>query len=125
MAAHKIPYIATASVGYPPDLIKKVEKAKEKAGTKFILIFSPCPTGWRYSSEMTIRIAKLATETGIFPLYEIEDGERYYLGQKRRGKPLKEYFSLQGRFRNLKEDDLRRIEEKVRKEQDYLARMTG
>jgi pyruvate/2-oxoacid:ferredoxin oxidoreductase beta subunit len=125
MAAHKIPYIATASVGYPPDLIKKVEKAKEKVGMKFILVFSPCPTGWRYSSEMTIRIAQLATETGIFPLYEIEDGERYTLGQRRREKPLKEYFSLQGRFRNLKEDDLRRIEEKVRKEQDYLARMAG
>lgn len=125
MAAHKIPYIATASVGYPVDLIKKVKRAKELTGTKFILVFSPCPTGWRYSSEMTIRIAKLATETGIFPLYEIESGEKYILSQKHPQKPLKEYFSLQGRFRNLKEDDLRRIEEKVRKEQDYLARMAG
>jgi pyruvate/2-oxoacid:ferredoxin oxidoreductase beta subunit len=125
MAAHKIPYIATASIGYPLDLIKKVEKAKEKVGTKFILIFSPCPTGWRYSAEMTIEIAKLATETGVFPLYEIEDGEKYYLGQKRRDKPAKEYFSLQGRFRTMKEEDLRRVEEKVRKEREYLIRMTA
>ena len=125
MAAHKIPYIATASIGYPLDLIKKVKKAKEKVGTKFILIFSPCPTGWRYSAEMTIKIAKLATETGIFPLYEIEDGEKYYLGQKHKEKPPKEYFSLQGRFRTMKEDDLRRIEEKVRKEREYLVRMAG
>jgi pyruvate/2-oxoacid:ferredoxin oxidoreductase beta subunit len=125
MAAHKIPYIATASIGYPLDLIKKVEKAKEKVGTKFILIFSPCPTGWRYSAEMTIKIAKLATETGIFPLYEIEDGEKYYLSQKRKEKLPKEYFSLQGRFRAMKEEDLRRVEEKVRKEREYLIRMAG
>jgi len=125
MAAHKIPYIATASIGYPLDLIKKVNKAKEKVGTKFILILSPCPTGWRYSSEMTIRIAKLATETGIFPLYEIEDGEKYTLSQRRSQKPLKEYFSLQGRFRNLKEEYLRHMETKVSKDWDYLTRLAG
>ena len=66
MAAHKIPYIATASVGYPKDLIKKIEKAKKTPGTKFIYIFSPCATGWRYPPELTIQIAKLATQTGIF-----------------------------------------------------------
>jgi pyruvate/2-oxoacid:ferredoxin oxidoreductase beta subunit len=125
MAAHKIPYIATASVGYPPDLIKKVKRAKEIVGTKFILIFSPCPTGWRYSSEMTIRIAKLATETGIFPLYEIENGEKYILSQRRPQKPLKEYFSLQGRFRNLKEEKLLRAEAKVKKDWEYLTRLAG
>jgi pyruvate/2-oxoacid:ferredoxin oxidoreductase beta subunit len=125
MAAHKIPYIATASVGYPVDLINKVKKAKELKGTKFILVLSPCPTGWRYSSEMTIRIAKLATETGLFPLYEIEDGERYLLSQKHPRKPLQEYFSLQGRFRNLKEEEIRKTEEKVRRDWDYLTRLAG
>ena len=125
MAAHNIPYIATASVGYPADLIKKVNKAKGKVGTKFILICSPCPTGWRYSPEMTIKIAKLATETGLFPLYEIEDGEKYTLSPKRKEKPLKEYFSLQGRFRNLTEENLRRFEEKVRKERNYLTCLAG
>jgi pyruvate/2-oxoacid:ferredoxin oxidoreductase beta subunit len=125
MAAHRIPYIATASVGYPVDLIKKVTKAKELGGTKFILIFSPCPTGWRYSPEMTIQIAKLATEVGLFPLYEIENGEKYILSKKRPQKPLKEYFSLQGRFRNLKEEELRRAEEKVKKDWEYLTRLAG
>ena len=125
MAAHNIPYIATASIGYPTDLIKKVNKAKEKVGTKFILIFSPCPTGWRYSSEKTIKIAKLATETGLFPLYEIEDGEKYILGPKRKEKPLKEYFSLQGRFRSLTEENLRRFEDRIRKERNYLACLAG
>jgi len=125
MAAHKIPYIATASIGYPSDLIKKVNRAKEIKGTKFILIFSPCPTGWRYSPDMTIRIAKLATETGIFPLYEVEDGEKYLLNPGRTLKPVKAYFSVQGRFRNLTEENLQWFEEKVRKEQAYLSRMAG
>jgi pyruvate/2-oxoacid:ferredoxin oxidoreductase beta subunit len=125
MAAHKIPYIATASVGYPPDLIKKVKKAKEIRGTKFILIFSPCPTGWRYSSEMTIQIAQLATETGIFPLYEIENGEKYILSHRRSKKPLKEYFSLQGRFRKIKDEELLRAEERVKKHWEFLTRLAG
>ena len=125
MAAHKIPYIATASIGYPSDLIKKVNRAKKIKGTKFLLIFSPCPTGWRYSSELTIKIAKLATQTGIFPLYEIEDGEKYTLNPRRSAKPVSDYFTIQGRFRNLKEENLKWIEEKVRKERDYLNRMSG
>jgi pyruvate/2-oxoacid:ferredoxin oxidoreductase beta subunit len=125
MAAHKIPYIATASVGYPPDLIRKVRKARDTYGTKFILIFSPCPTGWRYSSELTVRVAKLATETGIFPLYEIENGEKYTLNRKSLQKPVVEYVSLQGRFRRLSEGDLRKFEDTVRKDWEYLKRMVG
>jgi len=118
MAAHKIPYIATASVGPPKDLIRK-----KILGTKFIHIFSPCPPGWRYPPEFTIQIAKLATQTGIFPLYEIEDGERYILNRKRGKKPLKEYISLQDRFRNLDNKGLQRLEEWVDKRWDYLMRM--
>jgi len=125
MAAHKIPYIATASVGYPMDLIKKIKKAKDTSGTRFILIFTPCPTGWRYSPELTIRMAKLATETGIFPLYEIENGERYCLNRARSKRPLEEYISLQGRFRNLDEQGLQQIKERVKNNWEYLIRMTG
>jgi len=124
MAAHKIPYIATASVGFPPDLIKKVQKAKEVVGTRFLLVFSPCPTGWRYSSEMTIHIAKLATETGIFPLYEVENGDKYRLNRRGwKAESLKEYFSLQGRYRSLKEQDIDKAKERVAKEWAYLLRL--
>jgi len=125
MAAHRIPYIATASIGYPADLIQKVKKAREKKGTRFILVFSPCPTGWRYSSELTVKIARLATQTGVFPLYEIEDGEKYRLNPRRSAKPVRDYFSLQGRFRNLNEERLKWFEEKVRKEHEYLNCMAG
>jgi pyruvate/2-oxoacid:ferredoxin oxidoreductase beta subunit len=126
MAAHNIPYVATASIGYPTDLIRKVNKAKEIKGTKFIMIFSPCPTGWRYSSEMTIKMAKLATETGIFPLYEVENGKKYTLSPRRsKDKPVKEYVSVQGRFRNLKEEKLRLFEARVQEELAYLRRLAG
>lgn len=124
MAAHKIPYIATTSVGYPKDVIRKMEKAKRISGTRFILIFSPCPTGWYYPPELTIRVAKLATQSGLFPLYEIEDGEKYILNRKRGNKPIKEYVSLQGRFRNLDERGLHRIEAWIDKLWSHLMRMS-
>ena len=124
MAAHRIPYIATASVGYPKDLIRKMEKAKRISGTRFILILCPCTTGWYYPPELTIRIAKLATQTGLFPLYEIEDGEKYILNRKKGSKPIEEYVSLQGRFRNLDEAGLQRIKTWVDKLWSHLMRMS-
>ena len=69
MAAHRVPYLATASIAYPDDFIRKIRKAKETRGFKFIYAFSPCPVGWRFSSELTIRLARLAVQTKIFPLY--------------------------------------------------------
>ena len=73
-AAHKIPYVATASIAYPHDLINKVKKAFEKKPS-FLHIHSPCPTGWRFDSSKTITVARLAVETGLWVLYEIEDGK--------------------------------------------------
>lgn len=102
-----------------------MKKSKEIPGTKFILIFSPCPTGWNYSPDQTIHIARLATKTGIFLLYEIENGEKYHLNRRRSEKPIKEYFSLQGRFRSLKEEGLRQVEERIRKDWEHLIRLAG
>jgi len=70
-------------------------------------------------------VAKLATETGIFPLYEIENGEKYSVNRKRVQKPVMEYISLQGRFRGFSEEDLRKVENTVRKDWEYLKRMAG
>jgi pyruvate/2-oxoacid:ferredoxin oxidoreductase beta subunit len=125
MAAHAIPYIATGSVGYPKDLIRKIEKAKRISGTRFILIFSPCTTGWYYPPEQTIQIARLATQTGLFPLYEVENGERYILNRKRGKKSIKEYVSLQGRFRHLDEQGIQRIEARIDKLWEHLLRRSG
>ncbi|NIN92142.1 pyruvate synthase subunit beta, partial [bacterium] len=77
MAAHRIPYIATASTGYPEDLFKKTKKAKEIKGTRFLHIYAPCPTGWKSRPEDTVKLSRMVVQNGIFPIYEIEWGEKY------------------------------------------------
>jgi len=125
MAAHRIPYAATASIAYPEDLIKKVNKAKEQKGTKFLHIFASCPTGWKMRPEDSIKAARLAVQTKIFPIYEVENGEVWQITRKPKGLPVIEYLKIQGRFRHLKEDDIKRIQENVDKEWDRLMKLVG
>ncbi|MDZ7289070.1 MAG: 3-methyl-2-oxobutanoate dehydrogenase subunit beta [candidate division KSB1 bacterium] len=113
LAAHRIPYVATASVAFPDDFIRKLQKARQIKGTRFIHLFSPCPPGWKMSSDDTIAIARLAVHTKVFPLYEIEDGEKYTINIKPKGLPVQEYFKLQGRFRYLNEADYTRIQHDI------------
>jgi pyruvate ferredoxin oxidoreductase beta subunit len=114
--AHSIPYVATACPSYPFDLIDKVRKGGEVKGPAYVHILSCCPTGWRSPANLTIKIGRLAVETGIFPLYEVEDG-RYKLNVDRpRLKPVEEYLKPQGRFRHLLEEDIQRIQEHVNEE---------
>ena len=114
LAAHKIPYLATASPAYPEDLVRKVKKAKEIKGFKFIHIISPCPPGWKTPPEISIKLARLAVQTGIFPLYEVEKGEYYKINVKPKElKPVIEYLKLQGRFRHLTEEDVQEIQRQV------------
>ncbi|WP_022670215.1 3-methyl-2-oxobutanoate dehydrogenase subunit beta [Hippea alviniae] len=113
VAAHSVPYIASATVAYPVDLIKKFEKAKSKKGFKLIHILTPCPPGHKFPEDKTIEISKLAVETGIFPLYEIEDG-RYKLNKKPKFTGIEEYLKLQGRFRNISEKEMEVIKENIK-----------
>jgi len=122
MAAHRVPYAATASIAYPEDFMSKIKKAGEIRGLKFIYVLSPCPVGWRFASENTIRLARLAVQSKIFPLYEVEGGDRYLLNVKPEGVPVNEYLELQGRFSFLREGDLERIQEKVDHEWERLMR---
>jgi pyruvate/2-oxoacid:ferredoxin oxidoreductase beta subunit len=122
MAAHRIPYAATASIAYPEDFVGKIRKAGSIRGLKFIYVLSPCPVGWRFASENTIRLARLAVQSKIFPLYEVEDGDRYILNLEPEGVPVKEYLELQGRFSFLREGDLERIQEQVNHEWERLMR---
>ena len=112
MAAHHIPYAATASPAYPEDMVKKVKKAKSIRGPKYIHVFSPCPPGWRYPSEKTVEIARLAVSSRVFPLYSVENGT--YEIQKRSIKkvPVDDYLRMQGRFK-LSEEEVASIQEKV------------
>ena len=120
MAAHRVPYAATASPAYPEDLVRKMKKAKSVRGTKFIHILSPCPPGWKHSSGLSIKLARLAVQTKVFPLYEVEGGIRWTINLLPEGLPVEEYLKLQGRFRHLKPKDLRLIQETVDAEWERL-----
>ncbi|MCS7117157.1 MAG: thiamine pyrophosphate-dependent enzyme, partial [Nitrososphaerales archaeon] len=74
MASHRIPYIATASIAYPFDFIAKIKRAASIKGFKYLHLHSPCPTGWRFPSDKTIEIGRLAVQCGMWPLYEIDHG---------------------------------------------------
>ena len=128
---HHIPYAATANIAYPIDLANKVKTALDylDEGPTFIHVLAPCPPGWRYPEEMTVEIARLATETGYFPLYEWDHGRirlnppsNTHLDKSRR-KPIIEYLKRQGRFSHLTEDDIKEIEKEIDEYWDYLARL--
>jgi len=116
-AAHDIPYVATACPSYRFDLMKKVRKGAELKGPAYIHILSPCPTGWRYRSDLAIEIGQLAVQTGIFPLYEIEYGRYRLNADPPKLKPIEEYLKLQGRYRHLTGEQIQRIQEMVN--EDY------
>jgi pyruvate/2-oxoacid:ferredoxin oxidoreductase beta subunit len=121
MVAHKIPYTATASVAYPEDLIKKVTKAKNIKGPKYIHIFAPCPTGWRMPPGKSVEIARLAVQTHTFPLYEVEDGV-YTISKKPEKKPIIEYLKIQGRFKHMPSDMVEKFQKNIDKEWDLLLK---
>ena len=112
-AAHGIPYVATACPSYRFDLMKKVKKGAESKGPAYVHILSPCPTGWRYSSNLTIDIGQLAVQTGIFPLYEIEGGRYRLDADPPELKPVGEYLKLQGRYRHLTDEQIESIQQMV------------
>jgi len=121
-AAHDIPYVATACPSYPFDLMEKVRKAAEIEGPAYIHILSVCPTGWRLPPELSIHAGRLAVETGVFPLYEVERG-RYKLSiDLPELRPVQEYFRIQGRFRHLTEEMVNKIQRRVREEYEKLKK---
>jgi len=115
-AAHDIPYAATACPSFPLDLIKKVRKAKQVNGPAYLHIYSPCPTGWRTGPEVSIKIGRMAVSTGIFPLYEIENGRYILKPELPQLKPVKDYIKAQGRFRHLTDELIEQIQQRVSEE---------
>lgn len=115
--AHRIPYVATACPSYPLDLMDKVRRGVDIEGPAYIHVLSPCPTGWRTPPNLTIEVGRLAVETGVFPLYEVIDGEYRLSLELPELKPVREYTKKQGRFRHLSDDAIERIQARV--EADY------
>lgn len=112
VAAHHIPYVATASIAYPMDLQKKIKKALEKQPS-YLHVHVPCPVGWGYDSSKTIEIGKRAVETGCWNLYEIEDGKFTYTFKPKERKPVSEYLKGQKRFKHLTDADIAQIQKHV------------
>jgi len=98
-----VKYVATASVAYPVDLINKVRKALNVKGPTFLHIHCPCPKGWKFDEAKTVEVARLAIETGMWNMYEWENGEYRYQFKPKKYKPVGEYMKLQGRFAHLTE----------------------
>jgi len=121
MVAHKIPYIATATVAYPQDMIEKFKKARSIKGMKFIHLFAACPTGWRMPENLSVEVMRLAVLTNVFPLYEVENGEIYrQTVVPDEVIPVNNYTRLQGRFRHLADEDLNEYQKMVDKKYAYL-----
>jgi pyruvate ferredoxin oxidoreductase beta subunit len=123
--AHDIPYVATACPSYYRDLMTKVHKAMQVNGPSYIQILSVCPTGWRCPTDQAIEVGRLAVQTGMFPLYEVENGKYSLSVTPDPLKPITDYTKVQGRFRHLSEADLKRVQERVNLEWEKLKKLSA
>jgi len=122
MAAHGIPYLATTSPAYPHDLMMKFKKAREIKGFRFIHILSSCTAGWKVDSAQSIEVMRRATDCKMFPIYEVEDGERYTINIEPKGIPVKDYLSMQGRFRHFTDEQINETQKQVDKDWKWLVK---
>ncbi len=120
VAAHGINYVATASPSYPLDLVEKVKKGAELEGPAYLHVLSPCPPGWGVPSDAAIKLARLAVQTGVFPLYEIEKGKHKITLDFEELSPVGDYLKAQGRFRGMTPETIELIQERVLREWDKL-----
>ncbi len=105
IAAHKPPYVATASLAYPKDLKAKLEKAKQIKGFRYIHTVIPCPTGWRFDPAKSVEVTRLGVDSWVWPLWEIERGI-LNVNSRSEQKPVKEYLDAQGRFRGMSSEQV-------------------
>jgi len=118
--AHHPVYAATLNPSFPEDFERKVEKAKAMTGPRFFHIFAPCSTGWRFDAQKTIAVGRIATDTGVFPLYEVEEGRCHITRKSGTLKPVEEYLRAQGRFRHLTPANIAAVGVQVRASWDRL-----
>lgn len=117
VAAHNIPYVATASLAFLDDFRNKITKAKETKGFRLIMVDGPCPPGHKTEPAQSITICRLAVESNLFPLYEVERGRYRMTHIPDKKVPVENCMRLQGRFRHLfkkgSEDILKKIQERT------------
>jgi pyruvate ferredoxin oxidoreductase alpha subunit len=126
MAAHRIPYLATASLGYIPDFRRKIQKAAEVTrsgeGMAYLHVHQPCATGWYFDPSKTVEIAKLAVQSGAFPIVEIDHGELKINIKPEELKTVKEYLEPQRRFIHLSEEQIEIIQKHIRDDWEFLLK---
>jgi pyruvate ferredoxin oxidoreductase beta subunit len=126
IAAHNVPYVAQASISHWKDLADKAEKAFATPGAAFINVFAPCPRGWRIPYNKTVEIAKLAVQTGFWPLFEVVDGHWRQTVKVHNIKPIEEFLKPQGRFKHLfkegNEAVLAEVQTEVDRNWDYIQK---
>jgi pyruvate ferredoxin oxidoreductase beta subunit len=119
MMAHDLSYIATVNVSYPQDFVSKLRKAKTHLGLRYIHVYSPCPPGWRIPASQTTKIGRLAVETGMWPLLEIEDGKFRLTGPSQRilvegrRRPIEDYLQVQERYRKMTPENIKSLENQI------------
>ena len=119
--AEGVSYVATASPGYPFDLIAKVKKACSAPGDAYIHILCPCPAGWAFDASLSVQVGKLAVDSNLFPLYEAIQGTYFMTVAVPKERPVKDYLRLQGRFQQLSDADLAEIQKTVALEYSRLS----
>jgi pyruvate/2-oxoacid:ferredoxin oxidoreductase beta subunit len=131
MEAHHPAYLATTCSSYPGDLYNKFVKAKAITGTRFIHLAIPCPAGWGYPTKDTIKIGRLAVETGVVVLYEVEDGTMRLTGKSLsiarsgRKKPVEEYLKLQSRFKKMPPAQAENFQQQIDTRWEQLLKRAG
>jgi pyruvate ferredoxin oxidoreductase beta subunit/2-oxoisovalerate ferredoxin oxidoreductase beta subunit len=125
VAAHGIPYAATASVAHPDDLRAKVARALGRRGTRFLLLTCPCVPGWAIPDDASLSVLRAAVEARVVPLYEIEDGERYRITRWPAGAPVAEYLRLQGRYAHLDDAAVAAIQRDTDRRWDALVALAS
>lgn len=113
--AHGVKYAAQSTAGYPDDITAKIKKALATVGPSYIQILSPCAPGWKIGSQEAVKMGKLATQTGLYPLLEYENGKlsASSINSKFTAKPVEEYLKKQGRFKHLKPEDIAVIQKEA------------
>ena len=136
MAAHGIPYVATATPAFPTDLVRKLRKAAQMEGTKYVEILCPCPPGWRFPADKTVQMSRLAVQTCAWPLWEAEwEGGRQVFrltGPSRLMAecpelklPVEAYLAAQGRFRGMRPEEVEATQRQVDAWWEHLKRLAG
>lgn len=124
MAAHRIPYAATLSIAHRDDFLRKLKTARETRGFRFLVMLSPCPTGWKSAPDESVDLVDLAVRSGLFPLYEVFDGERYRINVRPDGTDISEYLKRQRRYATSA-TDIESVRRRIDAQTAYLHAMSA